>query len=48
MVPAEMSAGSVLVFNGSLWHQAAVNTTESEWRLGLQVSYCAGWIRLGR
>ncbi len=45
MVPAEMKAGSVLVFNGSLWHQAADNTTEDEWRLGLQVSYCAGWIR---
>lgn len=45
MLPAEMRAGSVLVFDGSLWHQAADNTTEEEWRLGLQVSYCAGWIR---
>ena len=45
MVPAEMKAGSVLIFNGSLWHQASDNVTEDEWRLGLQVSYCAGWIR---
>jgi ectoine hydroxylase-related dioxygenase (phytanoyl-CoA dioxygenase family) len=45
LIPAEMSAGSVLVFNGSLWHQAADNVTENEWRMGLQVSYCAGWIR---
>ncbi len=45
LIPAEMSAGSVLIFNGSLWHQAADNVTEDEWRLGLQVSYCAGWIR---
>lgn len=45
LVPAEMCAGSVLVFDGSLWHQAADNVTENEWRLGLQVSYCAGWIR---
>ena len=45
MLPAAMSAGSVLVFDGSLWHQAADNTTTDEWRLGLQVSYCAGWIR---
>ena len=45
LVRAEMTAGSVLIFNGSLWHQAADNVTEDEWRLGLQVSYCAGWIR---
>ena len=45
LIPAEMSAGSVLVFDGSLWHQAADNVTQNEWRLGLQVSYCAGWIR---
>ncbi len=45
MLPAIMSAGSVLVIDGSLWHQAADNTTENESRLGLQASYCAGWIR---
>ncbi len=45
LMPALMRAGSVLVLDGSLWHQAADNTTKNEWRLGLQVSYCAGWIR---
>jgi ectoine hydroxylase-related dioxygenase (phytanoyl-CoA dioxygenase family) len=45
LIAAEMKAGSVLVFDGSLWHQAADNRTKDEWRLGLQVSYCAGWIR---
>jgi ectoine hydroxylase-related dioxygenase (phytanoyl-CoA dioxygenase family) len=45
LIPAEMEAGSVLVFDGSLWHQASDNVTQDEWRLGLQVSYCAGWIR---
>jgi ectoine hydroxylase-related dioxygenase (phytanoyl-CoA dioxygenase family) len=45
LTPALMRAGSVLVFDGSLWHQAADNVTENEARLGLQVSYCAGWIR---
>ena len=45
MIPAEMKAGSVLIFNGSLWHQASDNVTQDEHRLGLQVSYCAGWIR---
>ncbi len=44
LVPAKMPAGSVLVYNGSLWHRPADNTTE-EGRLGVQVSYCAGWIR---
>ncbi len=44
LVAAEMRAGSVLIYNGSLWHRPADNTTE-EGRLGLQVSYCAGWIR---
>lgn len=44
MVPAEMQAGSVLAFNGSLLHQAADNESDGP-RLGLQVSYCAAWIR---
>ncbi len=44
LVAGEMPAGSVLVYNGSLWHRPADNTTE-EGRLGVQVSYCAGWIR---
>jgi len=44
MVPAEMRSGSVVVFNGSLLHQAADNESDAP-RLGLQVSYCAPWIR---
>lgn len=44
MIPAEMRAGSVLVFNGALLHQAADNESDAP-RLGLQVSYCAPWIR---
>jgi len=44
MIPAEMRAGTVLVFNGSLLHQAADNESDGP-RLGLQVSYCAPWIR---
>ncbi len=44
LVVGEMRAGSVLVLSGSLWHQPADNTTE-EGRLGLQVSYCAAWLR---
>lgn len=41
---AEMKAGSVLVFDGSIWHGGGANRT-SERRLGLAMNYCAGWIR---
>lgn len=43
-VPAEMAAGSVLVWHGSLWHGGGANTTEDT-RVGLAMNYCAGWIR---
>jgi ectoine hydroxylase-related dioxygenase (phytanoyl-CoA dioxygenase family) len=41
---AEMKAGSVLIFDGSIWHGGGANRT-SERRLGLAMNYCAGWIR---
>jgi ectoine hydroxylase-related dioxygenase (phytanoyl-CoA dioxygenase family) len=41
---AEMAAGSVLVFDGSIWHGGGANTS-SECRLGLAMNYCAGWMR---
>ena len=43
-VPAEMSAGSVLVWHGSLWHGGGANTTGQR-RVGIAMNYCAGWIR---
>lgn len=43
-VPAEMEAGSVLVWHGSLWHGGGANATD-ERRVGLAMNYCAGWIR---
>lgn len=43
-VAAEMAAGSVLVFDGSIWHGGGANRTEAP-RLGLAMNYCAGWIR---
>ena len=43
-IPAEMDAGSVLVWHGSLWHGGGANTT-AERRVGLAMNYCAGWIR---
>jgi len=43
-VPAEMSRGSVLVWNGSLWHGGGANRTDAA-RLGIAMNYCAGFIR---
>jgi ectoine hydroxylase-related dioxygenase (phytanoyl-CoA dioxygenase family) len=44
VVAAEMPAGSVLVWHGSLWHGGGANTT-TERRWGIAMNYCAGWIR---
>jgi ectoine hydroxylase-related dioxygenase (phytanoyl-CoA dioxygenase family) len=43
-VPAEMPAGSILVWHGSLWHGGGANATD-ERRVGLAMNYCAGWVR---
>jgi ectoine hydroxylase-related dioxygenase (phytanoyl-CoA dioxygenase family) len=43
-VPAVMKKGSVLVWNGSLWHGGGANRT-GERRIGLAMNYCAGWMR---
>jgi ectoine hydroxylase-related dioxygenase (phytanoyl-CoA dioxygenase family) len=41
----EMPAGAVMVFHGSLWHGGGANTTTDEWRLGVNVQYCPGFVR---
>jgi len=43
-VAAEMPAGSVLVYHGSLWHGGGANRTASR-RVGIAMNYCAGWVR---
>jgi ectoine hydroxylase-related dioxygenase (phytanoyl-CoA dioxygenase family) len=43
--PLEMPAGSVMIFHGSLWHGGGPNTTADEWRLGVNVQYCPGFVR---
>lgn len=43
-VAAEMRRGSVLVWNGSLWHGGGANQTD-ERRVGIAMNYCAGFIR---
>jgi ectoine hydroxylase-related dioxygenase (phytanoyl-CoA dioxygenase family) len=43
-MPAEMERGSVLVWNGSLWHGGGANVT-GERRVGIAMNYCAGFLR---
>ncbi len=43
-VAAEMPAGSVLVWHGSLWHGGGANRTDHP-RVGVAMNYCAGWVR---
>lgn len=43
-IPAEMERGSVLVWNGSLWHGGGANVT-GERRVGIAMNYCAGFLR---
>jgi ectoine hydroxylase-related dioxygenase (phytanoyl-CoA dioxygenase family) len=41
---AEMKRGSVLVYNGSLWHGGGANGSNAR-RIGIAMNYCAGWVR---
>ena len=42
---AEMPAGSAVLYLGSTLHGAGSNSTASEWRHGLHVSFVLGWLR---
>jgi ectoine hydroxylase-related dioxygenase (phytanoyl-CoA dioxygenase family) len=43
-IPAEMAKGSVLIWDGSLWHGGGANVTDRR-RTGVAMNYCAGFIR---
>jgi len=43
-IPAEMPKGSVMVYNGSMWHGGGANRTAQR-RIGVAMNYCAGYIR---
>ncbi|MFI4936017.1 MAG: phytanoyl-CoA dioxygenase family protein [Caulobacterales bacterium] len=43
-IAAEMPKGSVLIWEGALWHGGGANTTK-ERRTGIAMNYCAGFIR---
>ena len=41
---AEMNAGSVLVYSGSVIHSGGENRTDAD-RIGVNITYCLGWLR---
>ncbi|MFA5496398.1 MAG: phytanoyl-CoA dioxygenase family protein [Porticoccaceae bacterium] len=45
IIPAEMPAGSLLVWMGRTLHGAGANITRDEWRTGVFISYSLGWLR---
>jgi ectoine hydroxylase-related dioxygenase (phytanoyl-CoA dioxygenase family) len=45
LVAAEMRAGSAVIYLGSTVHGGGANTTDSQWRRGMHLSYVVGWLR---
>lgn len=43
-ISAEMPKGSVLIWDGALWHGGGANRTDQR-RTGIAMNYCAGFIR---
>ena len=43
-IAAEMARGSVLIWDGALWHGGGANLTDTR-RTGVAMNYCAGFIR---
>ena len=43
-IPAAMRRGSVMIYNGSLWHGGGGNRTDRR-RVGIAMNYCAGYLR---
>ena len=43
-IPAEMRKGSVMVYDGAMWHGGGANRTDAR-RVGVAMNYCAGYIR---
>lgn len=44
-VQVEMTAGSVLIYTGTVFHGGGPNSTKDEERLGFNVDYVVGWLR---
>lgn len=45
LIPAEMRAGSAVIYLGSTLHAGGANVTTDVYRRGMHVSYCLGWLR---
>jgi ectoine hydroxylase-related dioxygenase (phytanoyl-CoA dioxygenase family) len=45
ILQAVMPAGSVVLYTGWTLHGAGKNITTDQWRRGLHVSFCQGWLR---
>jgi hypothetical protein len=43
-VPAEMPAGSVVIYSGAVIHGGGANNTDHR-RVGVNIDYCLGWLR---
>ena len=44
IMQAEMKAGSVLVYSGSVFHGGGANTSDQD-RIGINITYALGWLR---
>jgi ectoine hydroxylase-related dioxygenase (phytanoyl-CoA dioxygenase family) len=43
-VPVDMAAGSVLIYLGSTLHGGGANETPDQWRRGIFLAFCLGWL----
>jgi len=43
-IPVEMPAGSVFAYLGSTLHAGGANTTADQWRRGIFLAFCLGWL----
>ena len=44
-VPIEMSAGSLAVWDGGLWHKGGGNVTNKQWRRSLNLNFNLAWLK---
>ena len=44
-LPAEMERGSVLLYNGKIYHGGGANTTTDKVRQAINITYAVGWVR---
>ncbi|MDG2114635.1 MAG: phytanoyl-CoA dioxygenase family protein, partial [Actinomycetota bacterium] len=45
MVPGTGPAGSVMVFDGRMWHGTGANTSQDQYRWGVLTYFCRPWVR---